>query len=37
MQSDFYSFCGDVVLDKINMVSSDEDSILDQIFLQPLK
>ena len=31
MQSDKFSFCGDVVLDSLNMASRDEDSILKQI------
>ena len=30
MQSDWNSFCGDVVLDRFSMVYSDEDSIKDQ-------
>ena len=32
MQSDGSSFCWDAVLDRVNMVSSYEDSILDQIY-----
>ena len=32
MQSDGNSFGGDVVLDRVNMVSSYEDRILDQIY-----
>ena len=30
MQSDGNSFCGDVVLDRFNVVYSDEDSMYDQ-------
>ena len=32
MQSDGSSFCEDVVLDSFNMVSRDEDNILEQIY-----
>ena len=32
MQSDGNSFGGDVVLDSVNMLSSYEDAILDQIY-----
>ena len=32
MQSDRGSCCGDVVLDSVNMVFRDEDSLLDQIY-----
>ena len=32
MQADQNSFCVDVVLDSVNMVFRDEDSILDQMY-----
>ena len=32
MQSDRYSFCGDVVLNSVDMAFRDDDSILDQIY-----
>ena len=32
MQSDRNNFCGDVILDSVNMVFKDEDSISDQIY-----
>ena len=33
MQSDWKSFCADVVLDTVNMTSRDKDRILDKIYV----
>ena len=33
IQSDRNIFCGDVVLDSVNMASRDEGSILDQLYI----